>query len=256
MFFRTKQETSKYGWKRQIPDHRDYKFIPTVNTIPISVDLRPNCAPVVDQGQLGSCTANSIAVAHQFDQMKQGSLHSFLPSRLFIYYNERSLEGTIKTDSGAEIRDGIKTIAKYGVPPEILWPYIITKFKTKPNKNCFTQALKHVSLAYYSVNQDEVSIKQALASGYPVVFGFSVYESFESNSVATTGIVPMPSKSEKLLGGHAVLMVGYDDSKRVFIVQNSWGLGWGDKGFFYIPYDYVTNKDLASDFWVIQTVKN
>ena len=258
-----------FGWIPDLPDKRDYMFavpLHVAGKLPAAVDLRVACPPIYDQGQLGSCTANAIAAAHQFEQLKQlPSLlpHSafrvppsaFLPSRLFIYYNERALEGTIGTDSGAQIRDGIKSIAKQGVCTEDAWPYDITQFKTKPRPGCYTAALDHQALTYYRVGQSLVITKGCLAAGYPFVFGFSVYESFESGAVAKTGKVPMPGPSESLLGGHAVLAVGYDDKSRRFVVRNSWGTTWGQKGYFTIPYDYLTDSDLASDFWTIRQVE-
>ena len=246
-----------YGWRPQMPDQRDYKFTVAegvLKALPPKVDLRPACPPVVDQGQLGSCTANAIAAAHRFDQLKQKAKVDFEPSRLFIYYNERVIEGTVKSDAGAEIRDGIKTLNIQGACTETTWPYTISKFKTKPTSKAYKEALLHQSVKYQAVTQTLDQMKGALASGFPFVYGFTVYDSFESTAVAKTGIVPMPAKTESVLGGHAVLCVGYDDTKQWFITMNSWGIGWGDKGFFYIPYAYLTSN-LASDFWVVQTVE-
>ena len=245
----------KYGWKPQLPDARDYQFkVEAPIVLPPVIDLRTTCPPIVDQGDLGSCTANSIANAHYFDQLKQKE-KAFMPSRLFIYYNERAMEGSVPYDAGANIRDGIKTINVQGVCRETTWPYIISKFTKKPTKYSYTQAMAHQSLLYQAVGQNMTDMKTCLATGYPFVFGFSVYESFESQQVSNTGIVPLPSKNESLLGGHAVLCVGYDDSKQWFIVMNSWGTSWGDKGYFYIPYAYLTDANLASDFWTIKTVE-
>ena len=247
-----------YGWKPQLPDFRDYKYQlrEPKKQLPPSADLRPQCPPVVDQGQLGSCTANSIANGDFFTQMAEKYADAFAPSRLFIYYNERAMEGTIGTDSGAEIRDGIKSIANDGVCPETEWPYDITQFTVKPSQQCYDDAKCHKAIQYLAVNQTLDDLRGCLAEGFPVVFGFTVYESFESEEVAKTGIVPMPKDTESVLGGHAVLCVGYDDSKKTFIVQNSWGTDWGDKGFFYMPYDYLTNPDLASDMWTIRSVSD
>ena len=254
--FSSKKPFKKYSWVRDLPDYRDFKYSPTVSgtSLPVSVDLRNTCPPVLDQGQLGSCTANSIANAFYFDELKQKESSAFLPSRLFIYYNERVLEGTVKQDSGAQIRDGFKTIATQGVVSEKSWSYIISKFKTKPSATLYKNALKTKAISYHSVAQNLIDMKSCLSEGFPIVIGFSVYSSFESNSVAQSGIVPMPSKSEQLLGGHAVLVVGYDDNTQRFLVQNSWGTSWGQSGFFTIPYAYLTNPNLASDFWTLRTV--
>ena len=247
--------TKNYGWKRQLPDFRDLELTLTTSVLPAKVDLTSQCPPVYDQGQLGSCTANAIAAALDFDRHKQGE--TFVnPSRLFIYYNERAMEGTVKSDSGAAIRDGIKVVNTQGACKEVTWPYTISKFKSKPVIAAYKEGLLYESVKYQGLdNTNLTSLKTALASGLPFVFGFSVYSSFESTAVASTGIVPMPAKNESLLGGHAVLCVGYDDSTQRFLVRNSWGPGWGIKGYFTIPYTYLTNKNLASDFWVIQSVK-
>ena len=252
------RKNQRYGWTPDLPDHRDHMYAAPpriVAALPPKVDLRPKCPPVVDQGNLGSCTANSIGNAHRFEQMKQGQADSFLPSRLFIYFNERVIEGTVNSDSGAMIRDGIKSIAAQGVCPEKMWPYNINQFTKKPSSACYKEALKHQAISYQRLVQSPSQMKGCLASGYPFVYGFTVYESFESQAVAKTGIVPMPASGEKTLGGHAVLAIGYDDTKQRFIVMNSWGTGWGIKGFFTIPYGYLADSDLASDFWTIRLVE-
>lgn len=240
----------KYGWQRDLPDYRDYNYSiycakEIQKIFPSKVDLRLKCPPIYDQGQLGSCTANAIAGNIGFIQ------NFFMASRLFIYYNERTLEGTTKTDSGAAIRDGIKTVNQQGVCPETMWAYIISKFATKPPISCYAQALKDVITQYLKISTLS-DMKNCLVAGYPFVFGFSVYTNFESAIVARTGIINLPTKGEKLLGGHAVMCVGYDDSTQRFIVRNSWGTSWGQKGYFTIPYNYLTNSNLASDFWTIR----
>ncbi len=246
-----------YDPKRDLPSHQDNFLLvahPSVaKTFPKQKFLT-DLPPVYDQGQLGSCTANAIAAAHEYEQIKQNE-SSFTPSRLFIYYNERVMENTIKQDAGAQIRDGVKSISKLGVCPENNWTYNIKKFKTKPTKSCYKYALDHLALKYESVNQTEQDIKACLANGYPVIFGFSVYESFESDIVAKTGELNLPKKGEKLLGGHAVLCIGYDDNSKRFIIRNSWGQDWGLSGYFTMPYSYMTNKKLSSDFWKISLIK-
>jgi C1A family cysteine protease len=249
-----------YGWKKQLPDPRDKKFLfmpdPSI-VLPPSIDLRPFCPPVYDQGQLGSCTANGIAFAYEFDHMKQ-QLPDFMPSRLFIYYNERVIEKTVKSDSGACIRDGFKTMGigekGQGVCPETDWPYNINRFACKPPKKCYNEAKKDVALKYRPVNQILSDIKSSLAQGFPVVIGMSVFESFESDEVKRTGIVPMPGINESVLGGHCMAVVGYDDIKGWWIVRNSWGTKWGDQGYCYIPYQYLTDKNLSDDFWQMSLV--
>lgn len=242
-----------YGWLPDIPDHRDHLYgavrqIP--KTLPVKADLRPGCSPVEDQQELGSCTANALVGALEF-LMKKDKVNLADMSRLFIYYNERVIEHTVKTDAGAMIRDGIKTLAKQGACPETSWPYTIAKFATKPPKTCYTEALDYQILSYARINSlDEM--RACLADGFPFVFGFAVYEGFESPQVARTGIVEMPKAGERMLGGHAVLAVGYDDAAKRVIVRNSWGAQWGIKGYFTLPYAYVADRNLSDDFWTIR----
>jgi C1A family cysteine protease len=258
----------RYGWKPDLPDQRDFSYsapYAIAAALPAKIDLRPGCPPVYDQGQLGTCTANAIAGAIGFDQMKLGK-PQFTPSRLFIYYNERVMEGTSSSaDGGAQIRDGVKSVATLGACEEISWPYDDTntdpapcptcQYAQKPSADCYTEAKQYRIKAYQRLNPALLNtLKGCLASGYPFIFGFTVYESFESDAVAQTGIVPMPGPDEKTVGGHAVLAVGYDDSTSQFIVRNSWGPDWGIAGYFMMPYPYLINGQLADDFWTITTI--
>jgi len=247
-----------FGWVPDLPDHRDFLYAaPVVNlaALPAKVDLTPQCPKeVYDQGQLGSCTANAIAGALEFDQIKEGDKSTFTPSRLFICYNERAMEHTVNTDSGAQIRDGIKSVGSIGAPPETDWPYDTKKFTETPPAKAFSDAPLGKALQYQRVPQVLNQMKGCLASGYPFVFGFTVYESFESQQVATTGVVSMPAAGEKVLGGHAVVAVGYDDTTQRFIVRNSWGPGWGKGGYFTMPYAYLTDSNLSDDFWTVRLV--
>ena len=232
-----------------------YQLPLKLGTPPPSVDLRAGCPAVYDQGDLGSCTANAIGAAIEFDQRKQKMTAAATPSRLFIYYNERVLEGSVDSDSGAQIRDGIKTVAAQGACPETMWPYVESSFATCPTPPCYAFAKLHPAVQYARVPQDAGHLKTCLAAGFPFVFGFTVYESFESADVAKSGIVPMPGTAETALGGHAVMAVGYNDASERFLVRNSWGIDWGVGGHFTIPYAYLSDSNLADDFWVIRVVR-
>lgn len=259
-----------YGWVADLPDHRDFvrETAPErLANLPAAVDLStdPAMPPVYNQAQIGSCTANAIAAAFQY-ALRQEALADFAPSRLFIYYNERAMEGTVGSDSGAQIRDGIKSVARQGVVPESEWPYdgdSANSDGTWPSDHLAAktppaaldaEAVTSEAVEYERVPQEVAHIKASLAAKKPVIFGFTVYASFESQEVAETGDVPMPGPDEEQLGGHAVLAVGYDDKTQRFLVRNSWGSGWGKAGYFTIPYVYVTNRRLASDMWTIRRV--
>jgi C1A family cysteine protease len=248
------QMKRNYAWTPDLPDHRDHIFVGVTKTLPPHVDLRPLCSPIEDQGNLGSCTGNAIVGCLEYLERKDGVPFQDL-SRLFVYYQERVIEGTVSQDAGAMIRDGIKAIAKVGVCAESLYPYNITKFKTKPSDKALADAKNHLITSYARITTLQ-NMRQCLADGFPFVFGFSVYDSFESETVAKTGVVPMPTKTEKLLGGHAVAAVGYDDATQRFIARNSWGAGWGQNGYFTIPYQYLSNTDLADDMWTIRRGNN
>lgn len=231
-----------------------------------SVDLRQiySMPTIIDQGNLGSCTGCAFSYLYNFNEIKQRNLLLVKPSVLYIYYNERLLRGTVKYDSGAEIYDGIVAISKYGICDNIRWPYLINKFTTRPSTQSYNQGKLFKSISSSGVNQDLSSIKTLLSNNIIFVFGFYVYESFESVNVEKTGMVPIPNtNTEALLGGHAGVCIGYNDNKitlegkkGMFICANSWGINWGDKGYYYMPYDYLTNPDLAGDFWTITKVTN
>src|SRR5689334_12880969 len=185
----------RFGWIPDLPDQRDllYSAPPAaLSTLPPRVDLRPNCPPVYDQGELGSCTANAIGGLFEYVQRQEG-VEDFVPSRLFLYYQERVLEHSISQDNGAQLRDGMKAIHKQGICHEMLWPYKISQFAHKPSTAAYKDALKHISITYSRLVQNLTALRTCLAGGHPFVFGFSVYESFESDEVAKTGIVNLPA---------------------------------------------------------------
>lgn len=251
-----KQEDIKkrLGFLAQPKDDRDRLYMPfhSAESLPPRVDLSALCPPIVNQGELGSCVANSTASAFRFALKKQRR-RDFQPSRLFIYYNARLIGGTEGEDSGTYIRDGFKTIGKDGVCVESSWKYDIVKFAEKPPARTYKSAERHQAIEYKAVEQNLASLKGCIADGFPFVFGFSVYASFER--VGKDGIMPYPQYAEQYLGGHAVYSCGYNDATERFKIGNSWGVRFGDKGYFYMPYSFITNRRMASDFWAIRLVE-
>lgn len=248
----------KYHWVRDPVDARDHVFsVPAPTTPPPAVvDMRNYCSPIDDQGNLGSCTGN--AIAGQIDLIDRKRSKQLQVSRLFIYYQERLLEGTIRYDNGAYIRDGIKACYTYGAPLESLWPYVINRFAVKPSAAAYTDALKRKVTGYQRCT-NFAAVKAALVAGNPVTVGFDVYASFEGTANTNTGMMPYPNTSaEDYLGGHAVCIVGYNDNLAGgrFICRNSWGTSWGDHGYFYMPYQVIQNTNMSDDFWLISTVAN
>jgi hypothetical protein len=234
----------------RLPENQlKFMTLPATTSPIAAVDLRSKFPPVYDQGNLGSCTANALCAAFAY------AAPGYVASRLFLYYNERLLENDISHDAGAYIHDGIKALEKYGVCTEAIWPYITHKYAVKPPPACYTAALSDRVLTAQNIQPTLTAMRQALFQGYPFVFGIQVYSSFETAAVSANGIVPLPGPNDKLLGGHALVAVGYDDNKKWFIVRNSWGAGWGSRGYGFIPYAYLTNPSLTSDLWYISSVK-
>ena len=247
---------NKYGWKPDLPDQRDlfYHVIKPKSLggagLPPLVDLRPMCSQVEHQGNVGSCTGQALVAALEFLERKNNKPFEDL-SRLFVYYNERVLEGTANSDSGAMIRDGLKTLSKDGVCSEVLWPYVERNVFKKPGCSAYADAKNHLVQTYFRIGSID-DMFACLASGYPFVFGATIYSGFENGITAKAGIVSLPSTNEQVMGGHAILCVGYDMNNKTFIVRNSWGTGWGDKGYCYFPFGYLVNPNLCDDFWTIR----
>lgn len=242
-----------YNLKPDTEDLRDKVFRTALYKaqidLPKSVDLRSGCSQIVDQGELGSCTANAIASGlREYWEIEAGKLT--LLSRLWLYWEERNIEGTVDDDAGAMIRDGMKVLQQMGCAPETDWPYDIQKFAQTPPEKAGNDAVAFKISEYHRVRNFSM-LKTSLAEGYPVVIGIKVYQSFESNQVAKSGIVPLPKRYDRFLGGHAVLAVGYNDTmfkEQGFVIcRNSWGENWGDKGYFYLPYGYFNGY--VTDMW-------
>ena len=253
----------KLSWKPDLPDQRDYTFermvwdqrITTTTTLPPVVSLRRWCTEVEDQGPIGSCGANSIVGMMEFNQCKSGNGGSKLVqlSRLFNYYNSRVLGDNVNEDSGVYMRDAIKTVRLNGLAPARDWPYRMDYWKAQPSLAAYINALHFRVVRYYRL-ETLTDLKTTLANGRTFIFGIAVYPSFLSNTVANTGVVPMPSMDEPLLGGHAMLAIGYDDMTQRFLVRNSWGKTWGIpdgnlQGYCTIPYAYLESRNLSDDFW-------
>jgi C1A family cysteine protease len=251
----------KLGYIKDKEDSRDlqlsFKKLEPIQTVYLYHKYK--FPAVYDQGNLGSCTANAISFLVNFDILNknyQKPVSAFYPSRLFIYYYERLLEGTVNSDSGAEIRDGIKVLAKYGAPKETSWPYDIEKFNIAPSEDSIKEALNFEAVIYQRIdNSNKQLLVNALLSGYPIVFGMIVFNSFMTDEVASTGIVPMPKAGEGIAGGHALAIVGYDTRWDAFIVRNSWGKEWGQGGYCRIPASYITSRGLCMDFWTVNLIK-
>jgi len=254
----------KFGWLPDVPDRRDIPFNAVFRVpakVPARIDLRENCSPIEQQGNLGSCTAQALVGTLEFLELRESqsdcsSVKKFADlSRLFVYYNEREAMGTVLEDSGAMLRTGIKVLKKLGGCREILWPYKITSFTEKPPANCYREAEKHQVTAYQRLHT-LAEMKACLAMGLPFVFGFAVYEHVMTESVRKSGLIRLPRPSERMIGGHAVMAIGYDDAKKTLLFRNSWGSDWGKSGYGSLPYSYPESRELSDDFWCIQATES
>ncbi len=245
-----------FGWLKDHPDHRDmvYSLPAEPKALPPIVNLVPQCQPVYDQGNLGSCTAHAAAACYEFTEIEEGHQHG-VPARLQIYYSTRRLQGTVRQDSGASIRTTFKAIARDGYSRDSRYPYKVQYFKSLPPAAVWKDAAScrpgALGKAYVRVPQGLMTLQTMLAEGNPVAFGFSVPESFMSEAMAKRGVMSMPQAGERVVGGHAVALVGYDAVQGLFLVRNSWGAGWGQNGYFTAPAAFIVDPNWCSDFWAV-----
>lgn len=244
-----------FGWVRDYPDFRDQKFAYKAK---VDVPLPPavfNIVPDVrDQGELGACVffmvntlMGSVIAANDMPDESWRIL-----SPLYGYYKYREALGDVSYDSGASIRDAFKVVKDYGICREGLWPYNLEMWDVAPCQEAETDA-RNRQLISYHVLETLDDMLSCLAEGFCFGCGISVYDSFMD--VGTSGKVPMPSRNEHWLGGHALTIWGYHKADGMFYGQNSWGQSWGKAGRFTIPFEFLTDKGLASDFWTIRLIE-
>ncbi len=246
----------RFGTRADRPDKRDryYEAPPSLRRRqPRASDLRAHCPPVYDQKHLNACSANAIAAALWMDERRRVPT-SPSPSRLFIYYNERAAEGITSINGTVQLRDGYRTVARTGVCTERMWPYDVERYRRRPSAACYAEAAQRRAIWYGRIRQALDDLKACLADGYPFTGAFAVYASFLSVDVRRTGVVPLPGPHDRHIGGHAMLVVGHDDRRRHFVVRNSFGAKWGDRGYGYLPYDYALNPAHGWDFWTVRRV--
>lgn len=210
------------------------------------IDLRENFSDVYDQGKIGSCTANALCSIFEYD-----NTDGFKGSRLFLYYNERIFINETDKDDGAFIEDGISALKIYGLCNESEWAYKLENVLIKPSDKSYENAKNNFVIEAINIDNNLDIIKEWLNKNEPIAVGISIYSNFMSSTTSKTGMVSMPIKTDKFIGGHAVIICGYDDYQQLFILRNSWGNYWGDKGYFYLPYEYVLNTNLCNNMWII-----
>lgn len=245
----------RYGTARDKADPRDHLYRAPSHVrgrLPHAVDLRGSMPPVYNQRHINACSAHAIAAALWFDARRRHPRWPS-PSRLFIYFHERVIEDVVSENAAVSLRDGYKTVAREGVCSERHWPYDIRRFRRRPPPACYVAAQRHRAIHYARIGRSLKQMQACLAEGYPFAVGLAVHKTFESALVKRTGVISLPDVGrDPLLGGHAMLVVGYSEDSRHFIVRNSWGERWGDRGYCYVPYRYMLDPNLAWDLWTVR----
>lgn len=249
------RKTKKYGCIPDINDQRDiWVNFPKKMEYYQNVDLRKTklFPEIYDQGSLGSSTAHAVLACYIFSLRKHSLIEQDKKlSPQFIYFNQRVVSGTTDYDSGACIRDAIKVISRIGVCEEHLYPYNVDYFIECPNKTAYENAYNELQqIEYKKIGPSVEDIMKCISNNIPVILGFTVYDSFEHADVSRTGVMPEPKHGEKIVGSHAVLIVGYDFQRSFFLCRNSWGEKWGQSGHFWMPFRFVNSRN-CNDLWVM-----
>lgn len=255
---------SSYADEADAFQHSNLRLAAVTRDLPAKADLAEHSPEILSQGNLGACVAHAVVegwqISRRVHNWKKGrlsyftGLNVFRPSRLYIYWNAKIIEGTSpRSDSGCTVHGALKGVDAQNLCPEDLWEYRMQNFGVQPPATCYSDASARSKSPYTKVFQSLETIKESIAGGNPVIFGAVIFNSCYSRRVAHTGVIPLPDlAADQVSGGHCMLLVGYDDTTRLFKLQNSWGRIWGESGFGYIPYDYVLNRELCGDFWAFQ----
>jgi C1A family cysteine protease len=236
------------GGYRDVRDRRDRRFAPSIKRLPPTADLSRFCGKVYDQYRTQSCSANALASALTLDANQRDEKLA-PPSRLYIYYNARALTNTQTSDSGTTIRNAIKAFARQGACAEAQWPFRKRDITKRPVHACYRDA-NRLAVSYRRIAQEINDLRAALAQGHAFIFGIQAYAQ-PFTEAAKTARLGLPRKSDTLIGGHALIAVGYDSTKKSFLVRNSLGRTYARDGFFWIPDAYFTDADLTYDFWTV-----
>lgn len=243
----------KYGWMPDLADNRDEFYSPPkMASLPDKFDLSGQMPEIYNQKKLGSCVAQSLSALLQQEELKLYGKVITIPSRLFIYYNQRSILDTVESDSGATIRSGMKALENFGYPNEEFWPYEPSQFKVKPPRIAYRYGALNKITKYQRIKNNLNVLKSTIVAGKAFVFGFVVYPNFEN---LVGNILEVPNSNESSMGGHCVVAIGYDDSDETFLVRNSYGKNWKLNGHFKMKYEYITKPELTADFWTLDINK-